>query len=76
MGCAQPFDELPHMQPHLPETTPLSLEALQEMTAKYRRVFIKPAQGSLGRNIYILTRSPTGRFEFRRAGQSVAADAE
>ncbi|NLN19684.1 MAG: YheC/YheD family protein [Firmicutes bacterium] len=56
----------PHMQPHLPETTPLSLEALQEMTAKYRRVFIKPAQGSLGRNIYILTRSPTGRFEFRR----------
>lgn len=56
----------PEMLPHLPETQLMSTEALEEMTSRYRRVFIKPAQGSLGRNIHVLTASPSGRFEFRR----------
>jgi glutathione synthase/RimK-type ligase-like ATP-grasp enzyme len=56
----------PEMLPHLPETQLLGPETLEQMTASYRRLFIKPAQGSLGRSIYILTASPTGKFEFRR----------
>jgi glutathione synthase/RimK-type ligase-like ATP-grasp enzyme len=52
--------------PHLPETRQFSLEALTEMCARYPRVFIKPAQGSLGRNIAVLSRHSNGGYDFRR----------
>lgn len=55
---------------HLPETRQLSVEALEEMCAKYQRVFIKPAHGSLGRNIAVLTKRDGNAYEFRRGRRS------
>lgn len=60
--------------PHLPETRPLDLEALQKMSDAHKRIFIKPTQGSLGRNINILTTVGPGQYRLRRGRGSLTRE--
>ncbi len=56
--------------PHLPETRRISVDELKKTAQKYRRLFIKPARGSLGRNITVLTRAGDGSWVLRRGGRA------
>lgn len=60
----------PELAPHLPDTRRISGEDLQKAAQKYRRLFIKPARGSLGRNITVLTRANGESWSLRRGGRS------
>jgi glutathione synthase/RimK-type ligase-like ATP-grasp enzyme len=44
-----------HMKPYLPETRLLGARSLEDMLCQYQEVFIKPVNGSQGRNIVRLS---------------------
>ncbi len=54
----------PELRPYLPETRPLSTENLRDLLQEYRVVFVKPANGSLGKGIIKITRTEKGGLKY------------
>lgn len=54
----------PSMLPYLPETRPLNKANLQAMLDRYRVLYIKPANGSLGRGIIKIYSKGDGKIHF------------
>ncbi|CFW96504.1 Endospore coat-associated protein YheC/D [Syntrophomonas zehnderi OL-4] len=50
--------------PYLPETMVLNRENLEKMLPKYQQLFIKPANGSLGRGIIIINRHNHNKISY------------
>lgn len=54
---------------YLPETKWLQgVEVLEELLARHRAVYLKPANGSLGRGIVMVKKTPDGGYLFKTAG--------
>lgn len=70
------LSQIPSLHPHLPETYPLNQAALEKMLAKYKTLFIKPANGSLGSGIIRVKVNEKGQLHYttyggrRRNGQA------
>ncbi len=58
----------PVLAAHLPATESFTPEVLERMLRRYRRVYLKPVGGSLGRGIVRVTRTGRRRYVFRRSG--------
>ncbi len=54
----------PELEPFLPETMQLTLENLEEMLKRYRVVYLKPNNGSLGRGIIKVRRDKSGVLHY------------
>lgn len=54
---------------YLPETMPLNRENLEKMLAKYPQLYIKPANGSLGRGIIKATRNDSKKINYTIYGR-------
>lgn len=52
------------LKPHLPETKPLTTENLEEMLSKYKTLYLKPSNGSLGLGIIKVTRDERGVLRY------------
>jgi len=57
------------LQSYLPETRLLNLANLEVMLAKYPVLYLKPANGSLGRGIIKVTRIEIGKINYTLYGQ-------
>lgn len=52
------------LNPYLPETKKLNLANLDEMAGKYKSLYLKPCNGSLGIGIIKLTRNEDGKLRY------------
>jgi len=69
-----------HLREHLPETKSLNQENLQEMLSKYKTLYLKPSNGSLGMGIIKVSKNHNGTLSYvvhgRKRFSSHADDAE
>ncbi len=56
--------QYPELCPYLPETELLDAEHLANLLGKYRTLFAKPANGSLGRGIIKIRTTPQGNLSY------------
>ncbi|MBC7074676.1 MAG: YheC/YheD family protein [Syntrophomonadaceae bacterium] len=54
----------PKLLPHLPETRQLNVENLAEMLSKYKTLYLKPANGSMGRGIIKIRHSKNSALHY------------
>ncbi len=54
----------PRLHAHLPETRQLNIKNLNEMLAKYRTLYLKPGNGSLGKGIIKVDRAENGVLHY------------
>lgn len=54
----------PDLLPYMPETRVLDLAELEAMLEKYRVLFLKPCNGSLGRGIIYVRKKPNGQLYY------------
>jgi len=62
----------PELHPFLPETRRLTIENMEEMLDKYKTLYLKPGNGSLGRGIIKVRREKSGilRYIVYRRGRT------
>ena len=59
----------PSLHPYMPETRVLTAENLKDLLAKYNIIFLKPANGSLGKGIIKIKRDEKGTLHYVTSGR-------
>ncbi len=60
----QVLSENPDLMPYLPETRLLNLTELESMLEKYKVLFLKPCNGSLGKGIIYVRKNQNGQINY------------